>query len=64
MIRDRRYKYNVYNQGSRNEQLVNLRKDPGETQNLAEQATDQAAKNELKEALVAWTERTGDDFKE
>ena len=64
MIRNRRYKYNLYNQGSRNEQLFDLWKDPGETQNLAEQATYQAIKNELKEALFAWTERTGDDFKE
>ena len=29
MIRNQRYKYNLYNQGQRNEQLFDLWKDPG-----------------------------------
>jgi len=62
MIRNLRYKYNLYNQGERNEQLFDLWKDPGETQNLAEEPTYEPVKTELKKALDNWMEETNDDF--
>jgi len=35
MVRTAQYKYNVYSRGARNEQLFDLKYDPGETRNLA-----------------------------
>ena len=63
MIRNQRYKYNLYNQGQRNEQLFDLWKDPGETQNLAEKPTYQSVKASLKQALDRWINQTDDDFR-
>lgn len=54
MIRDRRFKYNVFNQGSRNEQLFDLWNDPGETQNLAYEANYQPIRDRLRKNLFYW----------
>lgn len=62
MIRDSRYKYNLYNQGARNEQLFDLWKDPGEMHNLAYEDAYANQKTILKTALEAWIEQNGDDF--
>nr|WP_277487763.1 sulfatase/phosphatase domain-containing protein [Catalinimonas alkaloidigena] len=62
MIRNRRYKYNLYNQGERNEQLFDLWKDPGETQNLAYEPNYQELKAEFKKELDNWIDQTNDDF--
>lgn len=62
MIRDRRYKYNLYSQGQRNEQLFDLWKDPGETQNLAEEPNYQTIKSALRQALDHWIDKTDDNF--
>lgn len=62
MIRNRRYKYNFYNQGERNEQLFDLWKDPGETQNLAYEPNYQELKAEFKKELGNWIDQTNDDF--
>lgn len=62
MIRNQRYKYNLYNQGQRNEQLFDLWKDPGEMQNLAYESNYQAIKSELAKALTNWKSQTNDNF--
>jgi len=62
MIRDSRYKYNLYNQGARNEQLFDLWKDPGERHNLAYEDAYINQKTILKAALEEWMEQNGDDF--
>ncbi len=62
MIRNRRYKYNLYNQGQGNEQLFDLWKDPGETRNLAYQPNYQVIKSELSKALEMWIDKTEDNF--
>src|SRR5690606_30551518 len=54
MIRDRRFKYNLYNQGERNEQLFDLWKDPGEMNNLAYEENYQQTKSSLRQALDEW----------
>jgi arylsulfatase A-like enzyme len=36
MVRSRRYKYCIYSEGRRRESLVDMEKDPGEMENLAE----------------------------
>ena len=64
LIRNERYKYNLYNQGERNEQLFDLWKDPGEQHNLAYVAAYQSIKNKMHMALDEWIAATGDDFYE
>ena len=64
LIRNDRYKYNLYNQGARNEQLFDLWKDPGEHYNLAYISDYQSIKSELHTALDEWIAATGDDFYE
>lgn len=62
MIRNMRYKYNVYSSGKNNEQLFDLWKDPGETQNLADEQNYRSLKSELRRQLGQWMVKTGDDF--
>ncbi|WP_339923811.1 sulfatase-like hydrolase/transferase [uncultured Cyclobacterium sp.] len=64
LIRNDRYKYNLYNQGERNEQLFDLWKDPGEQHNLAYVDAYQSVKHEMHVALDEWIAATGDDFYE
>ncbi|WP_339711206.1 sulfatase family protein [Cyclobacterium amurskyense] len=64
LIRNDRYKYNLYNQGERNEQLFDLWKDPGEQHNLAYIPAYQSVKQEMHVALDEWITATGDDFYE
>lgn len=54
LLRDGRFKYNLYNKGARNEQLFDLLNDPGETKNLAYEATYQPVKARLKKNLTDW----------
>lgn len=60
LIRDRRFKYNVFSRGARNEQLFDLWNDPGETRNLAYEPTYLATKNRLRTQLQSWMRQTGD----
>lgn len=62
MIRDKRFKYAVFNQGEDPEQLFDLWNDPGETQNLAYAANYQSVKSGLRENLKSWLDETGDDY--
>jgi len=63
MVRTKNYKYNVYNQGKNNEQLFDLGKDPGETQNLASQPLLKELKNQHREYLKKWQSATNDNFR-
>lgn len=61
MIRNSRFKYNVYNTGNDNEQLFDLWNDPGETKNLAKGKYYSDVKNELKSELKKWAIQTQDN---
>jgi arylsulfatase A-like enzyme len=60
MIRTARYKYVVFNNGSRPEQLFDLESDPGEVRNLAGSKRKIVA--EHRALLVRWMKDTGDEF--
>lgn len=54
MIRTPGYKYIVYSQGQDNEQFFNLRKDPGETPNLASDPLFKEILNRHRKYLEEW----------
>jgi arylsulfatase A-like enzyme len=60
MLRTKRYKYCIYDSGSRREQLTDLENDPGEMENLAEVETYNDVLDEHRRLLRAWVEKTGD----
>lgn len=62
MVRTAQYKYNIYSSGARNEQLFDLKFDPGETQNLAYEPAMQAIVKQLRKQLRIWMEKTNDTF--
>lgn len=62
MVRTDRYKYNVYTSGERNEQLFDMRDDPGETSNLVFQPEYQDIRREHLDALQDWMDETDDRF--
>jgi arylsulfatase A-like enzyme len=62
MIRTAQYKYNVYSSGARNEQLFDLRYDPGETQNLAYEPAMRLVLEAHRDLLREWTSTTDDSF--
>jgi len=55
-----RWKYTVYSWGRWREQLHDLRDDPGETRNLAEEEAYDAVREQMRERLLQWCLRTGD----
>ena len=61
MIRSKRYKY-VYNTPDIDE-LYDLREDPSELTNLAENPEYRAVKTELQESLIEWMEQTDDSLR-
>lgn len=61
LVRDQRFKYNVYNSGKNNEQLFDLWRDPGETQNLAYESYYQPIKARLKANLRDWMKKNNDE---
>jgi arylsulfatase A-like enzyme len=62
MLRSRQYKYNVYSHGKRNEQLFDLKHDPGETQNLAYEPSMYGVVKQHRTWLRQWIKKTGDTF--
>ncbi|HID74610.1 MAG TPA: DUF4976 domain-containing protein [Planctomycetaceae bacterium] len=62
MVRTDRFKYNVYQSGRHREQLIDLKTDPGEMDNLAEDPRYEDVLNQHREMLQAWVERTGDQI--
>ena len=60
MVRTDRYKYCVYNEGTRRESLVDMAADPGEMTNLAADPAHRAALLAHRAHLRAFAERHGD----
>lgn len=60
MIRTARYKYVVYEKGTRREQLIDLKNDPGEMENLAGQSAYDQILKEHRRLLWEWVTRIGD----
>ncbi|MEP7363679.1 MAG: sulfatase-like hydrolase/transferase [Acidobacteriota bacterium] len=62
MIRTGRYKYVVFRQGARAEQLFDLDTDPGEVVNLAANETARPVLDRHRAMLAEWMRSTGDNF--
>ena len=62
MVRTERYKYIQYSYGQRNEQLFDLKKDPGETRNLAYLPWKRKVVETHRAHLQEWVEKTDDPF--
>ena len=62
MVRTAQYKYNVYSSGARNEQLFDLKHDPGETQNLAYEPSMHGIVEAHRNVLRAWMRKTHDTY--
>ena len=60
MVRTERYKYNVYSHGARREQLFDLKRDPGEMQNLAYESAMQEIVAAHRARLRDWMKKTED----
>lgn len=60
MLRTDRFKYSIYASGSNREQLVDLKNDPGEMTNLADDADSEEILNRHRRLLMDWLEKTGD----
>lgn len=60
MLRTGRFKYSIYDSGAHREHLVDLEKDQGEMNNLAEDPAYKDALNTHRDLLQRWVERTGD----
>jgi hypothetical protein len=62
MLRSKRYKYCVYDQGRRRESLVDMQKDPGETVNMAQDDRFAEILEKHRQYLRTWCRETGDPF--
>jgi len=60
MLRTKRYKYCIYDFGSRLEQLIDVENDPGEMKNLAEVESFKDVLEKHRRLLRNWVEKTGD----
>lgn len=63
MLRGRRYKYIVYSEGKRREQLIDMQTDPGEMINLAKDPKYRDVLLEHRRLLAAWCKEKNDPFK-
>ena len=59
-LRTDRFKYSIYDSGKNREQLMDLKNDPGEMNNLAGRSDYKAVLNKHRGLLRGWVERTGD----
>lgn len=62
MVRTQRYKYVVYDTGSRREQLFDLETDPDEINSVVAVPEFQAELNRHRKLLLEWAARTDDEF--
>jgi len=62
MLRTARYKYTIYNKGNCREQLFDMKKDPGEMNNLAVDNEFYHELNKHRRLLTDWAKETNDDF--
>ncbi len=60
MLRTQRWKYTVYEGAGQRETLTDLKRDPGELQNMALQTQHQKNLQECRGLLRTWFEKTGD----
>jgi len=60
IVRYRNYKYVAYSYGKMNEQLFDLKKDPGEMENLAYSTGYQEMKNYIRSQLNSWVREKGE----
>jgi arylsulfatase A-like enzyme len=60
MIRTKRFKYNIYDSGKHREQLIDLKNDPGEMNNLAYDDKYKDVLNSHRKLLAKWAKRTDD----
>lgn len=63
MVRSKRFKYHVFNQGNNPEQLFDLKNDPDETNNLAGDPAHAKALQAHRDYLASWLKQTADPFK-
>ncbi len=62
MVRSRRYKYCLYDQGRRRESLVDMENDPGEMVNLAQSESARQVLHQHRNYLAQWCRDMGDRF--
>jgi arylsulfatase A-like enzyme len=62
-VRSRRFKYVSFSAGANPEMLFDLEADPGETRNLAFDASSRAELNQHRRLLKQWMQRTEDGYK-
>jgi len=62
MLRTARYKYTIYNKGNCREQLFDMKKDPGEMNNLAVDNEFYHELNKHRRLLTDWAKETNDNF--
>jgi len=60
MLRTERFKYCIYDSGANREQLIDLKNDPGEMKNLADDAEFKTVLDEHRKRLVAWVKQIDD----
>jgi choline-sulfatase len=60
MVRSARYKYIVYASGARREMLVDMKSDPGEMKNLAQEPTLSSVLKEHRELLKTWYQQNNE----
>ena len=60
MVRTDRFKYCIYDSGKHREQLIDLKNDPGEMQNLAKSNDYKDVLANHRQLLCEWVKRTGD----
>jgi choline-sulfatase len=60
MLRTERYKYCVYDQGERRESLIDMTRDPGEQQNLANDQAFAPVLAKHRRLIAEWSRTTGD----
>jgi len=59
-LRTGHFKYSIYDSGENREQLIDLKNDPGEMNNLAGRGDYKAVLNKHRRLLRGWVKRTGD----
>jgi hypothetical protein len=62
MLRTKKYKYCVYDLGENKESLVDLKKDPGEMNNLAGKPEYQKILELHRNYLIEWSRKYNDPF--
>ena len=62
MLRNKRFKYWIYDQGEKRESLFDLQNDPGEKVNLAEDPKFKADLDNCRSQLIGWAKKYNDPY--